>query len=226
MRCEEFRVTVGAEPMALRTDIAAHAGICAECALFRLKFQALDRAILGALHTRADAFSPAVRSWSSVRRTGWSVAAAALLSVALGVGIWLSGTRPIFADELIAHAQHEPTSLVHTLDVVPEAELADLLQQEGLRLRPGIVRVSYARACQFHGSFAPHLVIQADHEPVAVLILPHEQARATVAHMHAAGFDAVIVPAPRGVLVAVGRGAAVETVAQAALHALDYGSST
>src|SRR4051794_27964379 len=112
--------------MAMRADIAAHAGMCAECALFRLRLQALDRAILGALHARADASGPPVRSWSSVRRTGWSVAAAALLSVALGVGIWLSGTRSSFADELIAHAQHEPTSLVHTLDVVPETELAAL----------------------------------------------------------------------------------------------------
>ena len=119
-------------------------------------------------------------------------------------------------------AQGEPTSLVHTLDVVPDAEVADLLQREGLRLRPGVLRVSYARGCEFHGYFAPHLVVQSDHGPVTVLVLPHERTRATLEHINKLGFDAVIVPAPRGVLVAVGRGATVGIVAQAALHALDY----
>jgi hypothetical protein len=152
----------------------------------------------------------------------WSVAAGLLLSVAVGVGVWLSSTRPSFADEVVAHAQHEPTSLVHTLDVVPEAELAALLEQGGLRLRPGMVRISYARGCRFHGHFAPHLVVQTVRGPVTVLVLPHERPAATIEHIDASGFDGVVIPAPRGVLVAIGRGTAVESAAQAALHALDY----
>ena len=206
----------------MRSEIAAHAGTCAECAVYRLRLQELDRAILSALHTRADVFPRSARPWELVRRPGWSLAAGMLLSVAVGIGIWLSGTRPSFADELVAHARHEPTSLVHTLDVVPEGELADLLKRDGLHLRPGTMRVSYARDCLFHGYSAPHLVVQADHGPVAVLVLPHEQARAPIEHVHAAGFDAVVVAAPRGVLVALGRGADVAMVAQATLHALDY----
>jgi Protein of unknown function (DUF3379) len=222
VHCEEFRVAVGAEPTTMRTDIAAHAGLCAQCAAYQLRLQSLDRAIKAALHTRVDAFGRSIRPWSSARRTAWSVAAGMLLSVAFGVGIWLSGTRSSFADQLVAHAQGEPTALVHTLDVVPDAEVADLLQREGLRLRPGVLRVSYARGCEFHGYFAPHLVVQSDHGPVTVLVLPHERTRATLEHINTLGFDAVIVPAPRGVLVAVGRGATVGIVAQAALHALDY----
>jgi hypothetical protein len=222
VHCEEFRVAVGAEPMALRNEIAAHAGTCAECAVYRLRLQKLDRAILSALHTRADACVRSVRPWELVRRPAWNLAAGMLLSVAVGIGIWLSGTRASFADELVAHARHEPTSLVYTLDVVPEGELADLLKRDGLRLRPGVMRVSYARGCLFHGYSAPHLVVQADHGPVAVLVLPHERARAAMERVHAAGFDAVIVPAPRGMLVALGHGSDVEIVAQSALHALDY----
>jgi len=145
-----------------------------------------------------------------------------LLSVAFGVGVWLSSTRPSFADELVAHAQHEPLSLVHTLDVVPEAELAAMLEQDGLRLHPGVMRISYARGCRFHGRFAPHLVVQTAHGPVVVLVLPHEQARAKPQRIHASGFDGVIVRAPLGVIVALGRGTSAELVAQATLHALDY----
>jgi hypothetical protein len=150
------------------------------------------------------------------------MAAGLVLSVAVGAAVWMSSTRSSFADDVIAHAQQETGSLVHTLDVVPQAELAALLEREGLRLRPGLMRISYAQPCRFHGSFAPHLVVQTDRGPVTVLILPHERARTTIERIHASGLDGVVVPAARGVLVALGHGAAVELVAQAALHALDY----
>ena len=224
MYCEEFRVAVGAEPMAMRTDITAHAAKCAECADYRRRLQALDHAMLVALHTHADEFPHSVRLRSPVDRAVWRVAAGLVLSIAIGAAIWMSSTRSSFADDVIAHTQQETRSLVHTLDVVPHAELAALLDREGLRLRPGVMRISYAQPCRFHGSFAPHLVVQTDHGPVTVLILPHERSRTTIERIHASGFDGVIVPAARGVLVAVGRGATVEIVAQTALHALQYAS--
>ena len=214
MRCDEFRVAVGAEPAATGTAITAHARVCAECAAYRHQLQALDRAILAAV-------SPRPRADFTTRRV-WSMAAGLLLSVALGLSLWLSGTRTSFADELVAHAQHEPASLIHTLDVVPEAQLAAMLARDGLRLRPGAVRVSYARGCRIHGHSVPHLVVQSDQGPVVLLVLPHERPRATIERIHAASLDGVIVPAPRGVLVAIGHGTAVEIVALAALGALDY----
>ena len=224
MYCEEFRVAVGAEPMTSCTNVAAHAGTCAECADYRRRLQALDRTMLAALHMRADESPPSARLRSRFDRSGWSLAASLVLSIAIGAAIWLSSTRSSFAEDLIAHAQQEPASLVHTLDVVPEAELSALLEREGLHLRAGVMRVSYAQPCRFHGAFAPHLVVQTDHGPVTVLILPHERTRTTIERIHTSGFDGVIVPAARGVLVAIGRGAAVEIVAQTALHALQYAS--
>lgn len=222
MRCEEFRVAIGAEPMALRTDITAHAATCAECADYRRRLQALNRAMVAALHTQANESPRALRLRSRVHRPVWGIAASLVLSIAIGAAIWMSSTRSSFADDVVAHAQQETGSLVHTLDVVPEAELAELLEREGLRLQPGVMRISYAQPCRFHGSFAPHLVVQTDHGPVTVLILPHEHSRTAIERIHTSGFDGVIVPAARGVLVAVGRGAAVEVVAQTALHALQY----
>ena len=111
---------------------------------------------------------------------------------------------------------------VHSPRDVPEAQLAALLERDGLRLQPGVVRVSYASGCRFHGYSAPHLVVQTNHGPVTVLVLPHELARGTPERIHASGFDGVIVPAPRGVLVALGHDMSVEGVAHAALRALVY----
>lgn len=223
MHCDDFRVAVGAEPMAIRTEIAAHAAKCVGCADYRRRLQALDRAMLAALHTQADELPRSLSLQSRVHRPVWRVAASLALSIAIGAAIFMSSTRSTFADDVIAHARQETASLVHTLDVVPQADLAALLGREGLRLRPGVMRISYAQPCRFHGSFAPHLVVQTDHGPVTVLILPHEATRTTIERIHASGLDGVIVPAARGVLVTVGRGTAVEIVAQTALHALQYG---
>lgn len=224
MHCEEFRVAVGAEPMAVRTDITAHAAKCPECADYQRRFQTLDRVMLAALHTQADESPHAVRLRSPVDRPVWRVAAGLGLSIAIGAAVWMSSTRSSFADDVIAHTRQESGSLVHTLDIVPEAELAALLEREGLHLHPGVMRISYAQPCRFHGFFAPHLVVQTDHGPVTVLILPHEPTRTTMERIHTSGFDGVIVPAARGVLVAIGPSAAVEIVAQTALHALQYSS--
>jgi hypothetical protein len=222
VHCEAFRVAVGAEPTDLSTDIAAHADTCADCADYRRRLQALNRTIQVTLHTRADEFTSSVRPPSPIGRPVWRVAAALVLSVAVGAAIWMSSTRSSFADDVITHAQQQTASLVPTLDVVPETEVAALLEREGLRLRPGVMRISYAKPCRFHGSFAPHPVVQSDHGPVTVLIVPHERTRTKIQRIHASGFDEVIVPAARGVLVAIGRGAAVEIVAQTTLHALHY----
>jgi hypothetical protein len=56
----------------------------------------------------------------------------------------MSSTRSSFADDVITHAQQQTASPVPTLDVVPETEVAALLEREGLRLRPGVMRISYA----------------------------------------------------------------------------------
>ena len=217
-------MTVGAEPTTPCTNVAAHAGACSECADYRRRLQSLDRVIAAALHIRADELPASVRLRPRVARPVWSAAAGLALSIAIGAAIWMSSTRSSFADDVIAHAQQESASLVHTLDVVPAAELAALLEREGIRLRPGVIRVSYAQPCRFHGSFAPHLVVQTDHGPVTVLVLPHERARTTIERIRTSGVDEIVVPAPRGVLVAIGQGAAVDTVAQAALLALQYSS--
>jgi hypothetical protein len=222
--CEEFRVAVGAEPMTRCTDVAAHASRCSECTDYRRRLQALDRTIVAALQMRTGESPRSGRLRSRFDRSGWGLAASLVLGIASGAAIWMSSTRSSLTEDVIAHSQQEPASLVHTLDVVPEADVSALLEREGLRLRAGVMRVSYAQPCRFHGAFAPHLVVQSDRGPVTLLILPHEQTRTRIERIHASGFDGVILPAARGVLVALGRGATVEIVAQTALRALQYSS--
>lgn len=223
MKCQQFRAAVGAEPNTDRSDIDAHAKECAPCTAYRRELQELDRAVFAALHTAPDVIerAPAIRA-APVRTPSWSIAAGILIAIGFAAGIWFAGTHDTFADQVIAHVQGEPKSMTHTLEVVSDAEVARILAQAGLQFRPGSVRISYAQPCSFRGHFAPHLVVQTAGGPVTVLVLPDEPTLTKAARIREAGFEGVVIPAPRGVLVLLARGTRVDSVAQAMLGALAY----
>jgi hypothetical protein len=57
---------------------------------------------------------------------------------------------------------------------VPAPELAFVLRNTHMRLRPDAGVVSYAQSCLFRGQRVPHLVVQTDMGPVTVMVLVHE----------------------------------------------------
>jgi hypothetical protein len=82
--------------------------------------------------------------------------------------------------------------------------------------------VSYAAPCQFRGHVVPHLVVQTERGPVAVMVLADESAQDKPARIDEEGFRGVVVQAPRGALVVLGQDGDAESVAATALKALDY----
>jgi hypothetical protein len=224
VKCQEFTTVVGAEPNARSDELESHAAECADCAAFRRELQELDRAVRLALHAEPRANDPAPASNQKAFSSMWSRAAAILIAIGLASAVWLAGARSTLADEVVAHVRGEPSSLLHSFDVVPAAEVSRVLSRAGLQLRPDALRISYAQGCWFRSHFAPHLVAQTDAGPVSVLILPEEPTPRTARHIRAAGFEGMVVPAPRGALVFLGRGVHVDRVAQSMLDALTYSS--
>jgi hypothetical protein len=221
MNCEEFRTLVGAEPDTTRPDVLAHAGQCAECARYREEMQAMDRLIYRAL--AVDVQPAAAPKLPQSNPRVWRMAASLLITaiVVAFTSIWLLTPRDTFAAEVIAHIQEEPDSLLITDESVSDETVARLLGRTGIKLKPGVTLVSYAMPCTFHGRLSPHLVVQTAQGPVTVLVLPEEPQRSRQA-ISEEGFEGVVVPAPRGVIVVVGIGAPVDEVAQTVLGALEY----
>ena len=91
--------------------------------------------------------------------------------------LWLSAPRASFAEQLVAHAEGEPQSLVRTAEPVAPGVLDDVLSRSGVRLKPGAGMISYAMSCWFRGQFVPHLVVQSERGPVTVLLLTREADR-------------------------------------------------
>ena len=69
----------------------------------------------------------------------------------------------------------------------------------------------------------PHLVVQPEQGPVAVMILANEKPVKKMRRFSEDGYEGVIVPAPRGVLAVLGKDVPVEEAAEKLLGAVVYG---
>ncbi|MBM0107526.1 DUF3379 family protein [Steroidobacter sp. S1-65] len=225
MNCEDFRTIVGAEPNTTNPEVLAHLERCPECARYREEMQAMDRLIYRALAVEAPTGSNADELLT--RKSGtpsrvWRMAASVLVAVLVGaMSLWLLTPRDSFAREAIAHIRHEQASLVRTSDTVDPARLDQIMTSAQVRLKPGAARVSYAQYCNFRGQRIPHLVVQTEQGPVTVLVVTHAPTQERE-QIEEDGFQGVIVPAPRGVIVVLGQNVPVDPVVWTVLDALEY----
>jgi len=223
MNCDEFRLVVGAEPHSTREDVILHASQCMHCAAYRREIQDMDRAILRALQVDVvEATRPADRA--RPRQRTWQIAAGVVLALLAALTTWVAIPTQSFAQQVVEHVHGEPESLVRTSRIVSEAELQRVLSRSGVRLKPGVARISYAMSCWFRGHYVPHIVVQTAEGPVTVLIMSREHKATRTQAIREDGFEGVVVPAPRGVLVVLGQHASVESVTTTVLGALDYES--
>jgi hypothetical protein len=231
MNCLEFRRIVGAEPHAATPDVVAHAAQCPECARHQHEMQEMDALVHRALNVqprvgatvKLDAPAgptPVAPRRRPSRRLQWSLAASVMLAVLVG-SVWLGYPRASLAEQIIGHVEHEADSMVRTDAAVDGAHLQEILARSGVRLK-GVGRVSYAMSCNFRGHHVPHLVVQTAAGPVTVLLLPEERSISAQQSFDEDGYAGVIVPAPRGGIAVLGRGAPVAEVATTVLESIEY----
>lgn len=240
MNCLEFRRIVGAQPDIATPEVVAHAQQCPACARYRQELQQMDQLIHRALKidTRSNAAVAAalpheapveriranrIRAIRPRRSMQWGLAASVLAAVLAGLFLWVADPRETLAEQIIEHAQEEADAMVRTSDIADPEKVASILSRSGVRMKPDAVAVSYAQSCPFRGHRVPHLVVQTDAGPVTVLLLAQEKSIAKPATFDESGYSGVIIPAPRGVLAVLGRGAPVEEIAAKVLAAVDYG---
>lgn len=160
---------------------------CGSCQAYRQEMIALDDKILRALSLNVPELNmpelPEIEtsnvvSLSSRRRFSpptWFAMAATVVVAAL-IGIRFVGVdNQTLAEEVLAHLDGEPHALVVTgvevsderfRSVVP-ARIASMDRSAGL--------ITYARSCEINGRDVPHLVIQGEHGPVTILLMPDEK---------------------------------------------------
>ena len=209
MNCLEFRRTIGAEPGLEAPALVAHREVCPACARFQREMQDMDRLLGRAMRVPLDKGSdPSMsprrdKEGSDPRSRWWAMAASLVAGVIVAAALWVSWPEPSLASEVFDHAAHEPEAWIRTGQVAGP-EVAKVLDASGARLRPEAGTVTYARRCFVDGHWVPHLVVQTEAGPVTVFLLGHREVSGET-RLEGEGYEAIVLPAPRGSIAVVGR---------------------
>lgn len=227
MNCKDFRLQIDAAPAEDSDDRDLHLAECAECAEYLARASAFDELVHRAMHVPAPAFDtqelrsesaevvdlntartqkPAARSFST---PVWMSLAAGLVLAAFVanrfVDVAPSGADSnLLAAQILGHMVHEPYALKRTSLEVPSATVKETVSSVDAEVDDQIGLISYARSCYVNGESIPHLVVQGEHGPVTIMIMPKEHVDAVVP-LENEDFHGAIVPAGDGSIAIIGR---------------------
>jgi hypothetical protein len=224
MNCEDYRQTIATNPSYDGGE--AHLSACANCLAYRDEMRTLDRRIGRALEISVpelrmpelpDIDTTEVVSLPARRRFTAPVwlAAAATIVLAAFVGVRMIGTNvtyPSLADEIVAHLDHEPNALRVTDEAVSGRRLAKVVPGNVANMNHDAGLITYAQTCVINGRKIPHLVIQGEHGPVTILLLPDEAIDDAV-QLEGESINGVLLPVGGGSVAIIGeRDEQLETI--------------
>ena len=129
-------------------------------------------------------------------------------TVVLGLSIALR-MSPIFeeyetlADEVLAHLDHEPGALRVTDAPVSDRRLARAVPASVAVFDREATLITYANPCIINGKRVPHLVVQGQHGPVTILLMPEEKV-AGATPLDGDSVHGVILPVGDGSIAIIG----------------------
>ncbi len=135
-----------------------------------------------------------------------ATAAAVTLAAFLGVNSFIGHDHDnslAITDQIIAHMDHEPWSLVVTDVPVSDRRLNRIVPASVANVSHDAGLITYAESCEINGNVVPHLVIQGERGPVTIILLPDEKIDATTP-FEGGGFTGILVPVGEGSIAIIG----------------------
>ena len=161
------------------------------------------------------------RKTAAVRPRWASLVGSVLAGAVVGAWLWSGGAGNSLGDDVLSHIEDEVPA-VAAGGPAPVESVSRVLEQGGIRLRPGAGQVLYANTCRFRGRSVPHLMLQSEDGPVTVLVLRDEPVDAAESFT-ARGFSGRIEPAGPGSIAVVGAaGTDIEQVAARTVSAVEW----
>lgn len=209
INCLEVRRILGAEPQRRDPALLEHCQICAACGAFMKEMLGLDARLSRALNVGVPegleariVFRTAFRPRHKRTYPWLAAAAAVILAVGIGFGVWQyqQNSMATLGSALVAHVTNpaEAEALDPGRPVLHDASLVHgVLKHVGVRMQGGMDDITYAHACPFRGELVAHLVVRGKDGPVTVLLLPHVHVRKPT-HFDEQGYHGEIVPAGTG----------------------------
>jgi hypothetical protein len=234
MNCEEYRQALTADPAWV--DESGHVAACADCQSFTRKLQSLNLDIARAL--QIDVPEPAVPELPDIddsnvatlptrRRSRAPIwfAIAATVVLATSVSLRMSGlfeSYETLGEEVLAHLDHEPRALRVTDVPVSDARLQRALPATVAVIDRTQSLVTYANPCIINGHRVPHLVIQGQHGPVTILLMPEEKI-AELIELEGDNVHGMIVPSGDGsIAIIANRDEPLDAVRQSVIDSVTW----
>jgi len=234
MNCNEYKEAISAEPG--YAGGGEHLDVCADCRAYRAEMRAFDRQIGAALSIVVPELSVPelpdidvenVVSLESRRKLSNPVWFAMAASVALAafIGFRLSDVGTTYGtleDQVMAHLDHEPAAMRVTSAPVRDERLARVTSASVATMDRDIGLITYAQSCSINGRDVPHLVIQGEHGPITILLMPYEMID-TVRNLSGNSIQGVILPVGDGSIAIIGeKEESLEVVKQKMLDSVTW----
>jgi hypothetical protein len=213
MNCEDFKQAVAADPSF--DGGAAHVAECADCSAYRATMQSLDLKIAKAMALSTpdlkmpelpdvDSLNVVALPARRIAPTWFAVAATIVLAAVVGVRLLAPGSDEVsLSDQIIAHIDHEPYGLRVADTPVPDLRLNDVVPSDIARMDHSAGLITYAQSCLINGKSVPHLVIQGEHGPVTILLMPEEFV-SEASSIKGESINGVILPVGKGSIAIIG----------------------
>ncbi len=139
------------------------------------------------------------------RKALWFALAASVV-LATSISLRMSDmfeTYDSLAEEILAHMDHEPYALRVTDIAVPDDRLERVVPASIARFDRDKSLITYAQPCVIKGKTSPHLVIQGEHGPVTIILMP-EVGVAETTPIEGENVKGVILPVGDGSIAIIG----------------------
>ena len=186
--CLEFRRAKLADPGRLPAQARSHALDCPGCRDFARRIDAAEHDTARVLEVPVpDGLAERVILQARARagQPAWrlgALAASVVLSVLLGMATWLPAGQQDYARFAIEHVLHEADDVINRR-LADTKEFGTVLARFGGELQAPIGKVRYMKLCPVPGGTGWHVVIDTEHGPATLLLIP--AARGTAERLEA-----------------------------------------
>jgi len=213
MNCEQYKAAIAADPS--YDDDSGHLNECAACQSYRAEMQALNEKIGRALALEVpslevpnlpDIDTSNVVSLPLRRVTPVWLAVAATVALAAVFGVRILSTDIEYeslSDQVLAHLDGEPMGLRVTDVAITDERLFSVVPADVAHMDHGAGLITYAQSCDINGKPVPHLVIQGEHGPITILLMPHEYVAEAI-ELNGKNVSGVILPVGDGSIAIIG----------------------
>lgn len=213
--CKDYREALTAEPGF--DDESGHLDTCAACQEYSGEMLALNDDIAAAMAlTVPELVMPDLPNLESdnvvtlsdrrvISKPAWLAVAATVLIAAV-IGIRMTGTGIEYGtleEQLLAHVDNEPASLLPTSTPVSDGQLAQAVPANIATMNHDAGLITYAMSCNINGNDVPHLVIQGEHGPITILLMPYEKV-AEASSIDGVNVQGIILPVGDGSIAIIG----------------------